>query len=121
MPRKYRFWTAGERRLVVEHYGPLSRAPWPTVRIARELGRTCADVREAARRWGRSWQECRPITPVQAAAARRLYNLGHSDPAIAIRLDISATAVRRWRLRNGLPTRYLEGARANSGAAAGKK
>ncbi|MEH3122014.1 MAG: hypothetical protein PGN16_08550 [Sphingomonas phyllosphaerae] len=45
-----------------------------------------------------------PITPAEAAKRRELYDRGLSDAVIGEAQGVSANAVRRWRIRNNLPS-----------------
>jgi DNA invertase Pin-like site-specific DNA recombinase len=102
--RTYRHWTAAERAFVIDHYGPLARRPWTTRAIARALGKTTAEVKAAARRYGRCWRY--KTTPTDAyflREVRRMHALGMSDLRIARHQDCSRRTVYCARKRMGLP------------------
>lgn len=79
----------------------------PIAGIARELGVTAQALDWHQRRAGLAVGP--PAPRLRPLAARRLYDVGESDSAIAAALDVHRTAVRRWRVRVGLPANYSRG------------
>jgi hypothetical protein len=94
-------WTSRERDLVRRHYGPLSREPWPTARIAAMLGRTRKVVASFACRMG--WCYGGTWRPLTAWDFRRCYRKGYSDARAARELCCTRGRVRNWRRARGLP------------------
>lgn len=94
-----RRWTAREKMLVFLHYGPLSKEPWTTRRIADATGRTTQQVRCMAKWWGRSWRD---KEMVNYAVVEKYYRAGLSDSQVALMAGCAAPTVWRWRRDNKL-------------------
>jgi hypothetical protein len=104
MKRRYRFWTAKEKAVVKEHYGPFSREWWPVRKIAQSLRLSVEDVQAAAKRYGLCHaHRPGPLSAAQLKKAERLYERGLDDAAIAKRLPCARETVMRWRHRTGRP------------------
>ncbi len=102
--RSYRPWTARERNLMRQHYGPNSPRQLPTRQLAELIGRTVDNIREAAKRFACDVSK-RWWGADDDGRLRELHALGWSDQRIADELGFrNGVTVREHRLALGLPS-----------------